>query len=388
MDDSVVHTDLAKSQEERTRLLYGTLHKISLHRLRASNQLPIVQPAHVCDKECDVRPLTGTAYQFKPGREHVCSAGCVSPPNLHRGPTTDLSHVLYICTASGQPHLCSPECCNADKVEHEDNLVCVLTGRCFPSNNYSHGWLQDAAQSGLLQSHLKDTKPKNHQTTDPLLARAQRLVGASFALPGSRAQAYAQCVDRAYDAIRPILPKSPLRDEYDHITRVSNLKRITAIAHKLARNAKQSLNWTTLRVETHNEIQSEESGVHADCCTFDLLARAHARKTCHYLFTVLLTHTQIHLQRTDFLSCVLVLLYMQRGAFRVRNRCIVDVDYSLYHLLPDLVTLPAYPHLAAIEYTNTKSAIQASIIQAIDQDNADPSGFVYPPLQTTDLIWV
>ena len=392
-DDSMLDVSRVSDEDTLARLLYGTLHKLCIRQLRQTNQMPIVDPTHRCTQSCDVRPVTGRCYRFAPDRVHICYSGCTAPPNAHAGAVQKLEHVLYVCTASGQPHLCTPEWCKADKVEHEDNLVCTLTGRCFDGVEYSSGWMQDMLDRGLLHRQHADKNKRSAPDTDKdeIVERVRQIVAGAFGLDRLRPAAYAQCIAHAYKIIRDLMPHSHPRSEYDHLTRVNNVKRLTALAHKFTRSAKQQgcIDWTALRVAVHNEIDhSEESGVHADSCTFDLVARAHARKICHYLFTVLLQHTQLHEHRVNFCSCVVVLLYMQRGSFRVHDKCVVSVDYSLYHLLPNLVTLQAYPDLATLDYTTTKTAIQANIIQAIERERVDPARFTYHPLQTSDLLWV
>lgn len=149
LEESHVYNALEFMDEESERMVYeillGCIATVSMRLLRKNVRectLIADDGTHKCDT-CVLRPVRCTVYFFDRCRAHACVPGCTASPHFHRGSTRDMSNLVYMCDTSGKAHICTPESCDAPKIEQEGQFTCALTGNCVGTPKLSNGWVDD-----------------------------------------------------------------------------------------------------------------------------------------------------------------------------------------------------------------------------------------------------
>ena len=412
---TAVQSENEKCSEVVTSLLIGTLHTLHCEQMRREygRQANMIMDdgTHTCSSKCHLRAVHGKAYFFRKDRVHVCIPGCRAPHTFHRGHVQDLTGLLWVCQSSGKAHICTPEAC--DHVHHEvdGSVVCKLTGKCLLDASLSHGWKEDnwrfipckpkKRKRGKDKASVKQGDTASAKYVSPAVVMSGSLdrawVHRLARVPAAKEtvattayrDSYVTAINTVVTFIRPLFPGHIERDALDCQCILRAMNRIITCWQKKSKQClteKVKLDFTQLRISSHHDdylLQPRQ--LHIEPMCLQLLIRSHARLAVKYL-VLLLKYTKLEQAEVTLADFVLAILYLQRATFKVADVIIIGTDAFLYHYLPPACHLNNFSHITSHNFTSTKTAIRAAIIEATERDGVPLSTLIYRPLRISDTI--
>lgn len=409
--DTLSH-EASRKQRLIESLLLGELHRLykqmRLKQQGFGNVTIMDDGTHECSKhKCTIKPIHGTAYFFAKGKVHVCLQHqghvCQAPTDMHTGHQMQLPNLLFCCVQSGKAHVCTPDDCDAPQQNHDGTVVCQLTGKVLGAAKLSFGWIEDEWRPVFRQRKNKATLPVldkviaavTKAANNTMINSRNTLIALSFQ-PKPKdllqlqhyAKMYSHVHAYTYKLIRGLMHGSEDRKRID-INNVQKVKsKITNAWYKHAKLAKQNgqkIDFTKLQLALLNELSTLiVSPCAVDQHRMDTLCRNYALHIISYV-NKLLKYTELVKQELNWSDIVLAILYLKCTKFRIRNHVLIDLDPFLLQHLPAACMLHEFSMLQRHNFTQAKTNIQATLIEASEK-GVPLDNLTMDPMSVLDLL--
>lgn len=356
---------------------------------------------HQCSsKKCTIVPVNGNVYCLPNHRAHVClemkGHQCPAPAKFHVGASRPLQNLLFCCEASGKSHVCTPELCTAPQENRDGQVYCQLSGKALRFEKPSHGWIEDNWRP-VLKKQRATVKPKSGlkgQKDNPSVTRCTLEKLACFPKAGDSLaleqyiKTFTNANRHSFKVVRSLMNGSPERNKLEskNVQRVQS--KVTNLWHRHAKQCMQKqeqIDMCALHLMLRRELETISTcPVPIDNDRMNRLCQAYATHASAYVVQ-LLKYTNLSKQDVNFTDCIVALLYLQCNRFRLKGTIIIDTDPFLLQCLPPACNLGDFPLLRRNNFTNTKTSIQASIIEACET-GIGISSLQMPMIQIEDLI--
>jgi hypothetical protein len=395
----------------RSSIVNGKL--VQLYIERALQMVATSNNAHVCTSECRLLEIQGECFQLPdPDLVHVhlthpvvyCNAPFHAHGLVHSGTRSALRKQVYVCVASGKAHVCTEWDCDADTMETEAGMCCVLTGNVIGVNRrlYRHEWMEDERYSGAhrrgptdaQKAHrAKSSSSENGRVMEALRRLADRDLDGSVATD-AHAAARALLVQKAADVIGVLFPGSAVRTRLENEQDTQTTRALYAHYWRYVKSCTDAgrpvmldaLHSATRALTKCDELRSCRPRIQMSQVKVQVIARGYARGVVQQLRNMLI-HTDYRVDSLPaYVNFVIAALYMQQHRFCIQGVDIFPGDAFLESMLPKQPsTLIFYTNGIKPTLTTTKNAVKKHVAEAIATGKALPLQLQCPHLPYADV---
>lgn len=395
----------------RESLVNGKL--VQLYIQKEFGMVATSNNTHKCSGSCRMIEVQGESFQVNgnPDVLHVhllhpvvhCTAPPVWQSAMHSRSRKHLKGQVYVCSESGNAHVCTERDCDGDTMETEAGMCCVLTGNVVAVNRklYKHDWMEDSKYSGG-QRTTSDTqrtlRAKIDNTDNGRVTRALCTIAELVPVGENDTEMLDTAIDvlvnKAESILTELFPGSDTRKLIEEEEDAYTLKMLYLQYYRYIKNRKENnrpvmldqLDKITMHTSKCDEVRSSRPRITVTRPKIREISHGYARGIVRYLQS-LIKHTAYKVSTVNaYVNYVLAILYLQQHLFCLQGVEIFTGDTFLQCMLPNQPsTLWRYTEGVKPNLTQTKNKIQKTISTAIVTHGALPINLQYPRLSYAEV---